>query len=140
MVSASLYFHFSMFDLQRSIPVLSLFIHYSVAMEHQILGPGLQMIWILVSVVQTACGGSMLLVVQSRCGSPSVRRYTFSTYVGLRHPGMERQASFRAGSSLHTCFELSHTGHTYSTVEWQSARAFVLMVAGLAPILYLIGS
>ena len=25
MVSASLYFHFSMFDLQRSIPVLSLF-------------------------------------------------------------------------------------------------------------------
>ena len=28
MVSASLYFHFSMFDLQRPIPVLSLFRHF----------------------------------------------------------------------------------------------------------------
>ena len=28
MVSASLYFHFSMFDLQRAIPVLSLFRHF----------------------------------------------------------------------------------------------------------------
>ena len=28
MVSASLYFHFSMFDIQRPIAVLSLFIHF----------------------------------------------------------------------------------------------------------------
>ena len=41
-------------------------------------------------------------------------RYTFSTDVGLRHPVMGRDASFRAGSSLLTCVDLSHTGHAYS--------------------------
>ena len=50
MEPASLYFHFSMFDLQRLIS--------TVTMELQILGPGLQMVWILVSLVQTAGGGS----------------------------------------------------------------------------------
>ena len=37
MVSASLYFHFSMFDLQRPIPVLGLFRHFQcnhVALDH----------------------------------------------------------------------------------------------------------
>ena len=66
-------------------------------------------------------------------GAIAARRYTFSTDVGLRHPVMERQASFRAGTSLLTWFELSYTGHAYSAVEQQSARAVVLMVAGLAP-------
>ena len=50
-------------------------------------------------------------------GAIPARRYTFSTDVGIRHPVMERQASFRAGSSVLTCFDLSHTGHAYSAVE-----------------------
>ena len=39
MVSASLYFHFSMFDLQRPIPVLSLFRHLQY--NHGASNPGL---------------------------------------------------------------------------------------------------
>ena len=38
---------------------------------------------------------------------------------------MERHASFRAGSSLLTCDDLSHIGHVYSAVEQQSARTVV---------------
>ena len=60
-------------------------------------------------------------------GAIPARRYTFSTAV------MERHAAFRAGSCLLTCFDLFHTGRAYSAVEWQSARAVVLMVACLAP-------
>ena len=66
-------------------------------------------------------------------GAIPARRYTFSTDVGLRHPVMEQHASFRAGSSLLTCVDLSHTGHAYSAVEYQSERDVVVMVAGLAP-------
>ena len=50
-------------------------------------------------------------------GAIPASRYTFSTDVGLRHPVMERYASFGAGSSLITCVDLSHTGHAYSVVE-----------------------
>ena len=50
-------------------------------------------------------------------GAIPARRYTFSTDDGLRHPVMERHASFRAGSSLLTCFDLFHTGHAYFAVE-----------------------
>ena len=60
-------------------------------------------------------------------GAIPARRYTFSTDVGLRHPVMERHDLFRAGSSLFTCIDFSHTGHAYS------ASAFVLIVAGLVP-------
>ena len=49
-------------------------------------------------------------------GAIPARRYTFSTDVGLRHPVMERHASFTAGSSLLTCVDRSHTGHAYSAV------------------------
>ena len=66
-------------------------------------------------------------------GAIPARRYTFSTDVGIRHPVMERHASFRAGSSLLTCFDLSHTWRAFSAVDYQNARAVVLMVAGLAP-------
>ena len=59
-------------------------------------------------------------------GAIPTRRYTLSTDVCLRHP-------FRAGSSLLTCVDLSHTGHAYFAVEYQSERAVVLMVAGLTP-------
>ena len=38
MVSATLYLHFSMFDLQRPIPVLSLFKHFQC--NHVALDPG----------------------------------------------------------------------------------------------------
>ena len=57
-------------------------------------------------------------------------RYTFSTDVGLRHPVVVQHTLFRAASSLLTCVDLSHNGHAYSAVEWQSTIAVVLMVGG----------
>ena len=76
----------------------------------------------------------------SRCGRPSDTRwcntskeiYILNRCWSHRHPVMERHASFRAGSSVLTCFDISHTGHEYSVVELQNAKAVVLMVAGLA--------
>ena len=50
-------------------------------------------------------------------GAIPARRYTLSTDVGLKHPVMERHASFRAGLNLLMCVDLSHTGHAYSAVE-----------------------
>ena len=50
-------------------------------------------------------------------GAIPARRYTLSTDVGLRHNGMERHASIRAGSGFLTCVDLSNTGHAYSAVE-----------------------
>ena len=44
-------------------------------------------------------------------GAIPARRYTLLTYVGIKHTVMERHASFRAGPSLITCVNLSHTGH-----------------------------
>ena len=44
-------------------------------------------------------------------GAIQATRYAFSTDVGLRHPVMERHATFGAGSSLITCVDLSNTGH-----------------------------
>ena len=46
---------------------------------------------------------------------------------------MARQASFSTGSTLCACADLSHTGHAYSAVELQRARAVVLMVDGCVP-------
>ena len=54
-------------------------------------------------------------------GAIPAKRYTFSTEVGLKNPVIYRHASLRAGSSLPTCVDYSHTGHAYSAVEWQSA-------------------
>ena len=46
---------------------------------------------------------------------------------------MERHALFKVVSSLLTCVDLSYTQHAYSTIYYQSARAVVLLVSGLAP-------
>ena len=167
MVSASLYFHFSMFGLQRPIPVLSLFKHFqcnhgasdpvlksSDGMDLSLCGRD-RMWWVhalcrsaggIISSGVTECtklfldfrrlfigswlymeclGSSVCSLLSCRDvvalltqgGALPARRYTLSTDIGLRHPVMERHALFRAGSSLLTCFDLSHTGHAYSTVE-----------------------
>ena len=50
-------------------------------------------------------------------GAIPANRYRFSTLVGLRHPVMDRQASFNAGSTLYACADLSQTGQAYSAVE-----------------------
>ena len=63
-------------------------------------------------------------------GAIPARRYKLSTLVGCRHSVMARQASFSTGSTLCACANLSHTGHAYSVVEYQRARAVVLMVDG----------
>ena len=166
-VSASLYCHVSMFDLQRPIPVLSLFRHFQC--NHGASDPGSKSsdgmdlgfcrtdrMWWLHALSRSAgcfvlsgeteytklfldfrrlftgswlyreCLGSSVcfflfcrdvVVLLTPGGAIPARRYTFSKDVGLRHPVMERQASVRAGSSLLTCFDLSHTGHAYSAVE-----------------------
>ena len=62
-----------------------------------------------------SCGDVVALLISG--GAIPARRYTFLTVVGLRHPVMERQASLRAGSSLFTCYDLSHLGHAYSALE-----------------------
>ena len=167
MVSASLHFHFSMFDLKQPIPVLSLFRHFQCSHGASDPGPSFldgmdlsfcgtdRRCWFnalsryaggFVSSGVTECtklfldfrrlftgswlyreclGSSVCFHISCRDvvdlltpgGAIPVRRYTFSTDVGLRHPVMERYASFRAGSSLLTCFDLSHKGHAYSAVE-----------------------
>ena len=58
-----------------------------------------------------------VVVILTPGGEIPEKRYTFSTDIGLIHPVMERHASFRVGSSLLTCIDLSHTGHAYSAVD-----------------------
>ena len=43
---------------------------------------------------------------------------------------MERHASLNTGLTSCAGVNLSHTGHAYSSVAWQSASVDVLMVAG----------
>ena len=150
-----------MFDLQRPIPVLSLFRHFQCNHGASYPGPrssggmdlsGTDRRWWVHDFSRSAggfvssgvtectklfldfrrlCTGSRLyreylgsyvcfllscrdvVDLLTPGGEIPARRYTFSTDVGLRHPVMERHASFRAGSSLLKCFDLSHTGHAY---------------------------
>ena len=63
MVLASLYFHFSLFDLQRPIPVLSLFRHFQC--NHGASDPGPKSSDVMdLSLCGTDRRWSMLLVVQ----------------------------------------------------------------------------
>ena len=144
MVPASLYFHFSMFDLQWPIPVLSLFKHFqcnhgaSDGIDLSFCSTDCR--WWVHALSRSAGGFESSGVTEctklfldfrrlfgSFCLLSSFCRDVVALLrpggaipaidVGLRRPVMERNASFRAGSSLFMCFDLSHTGHAYSAVE-----------------------
>ena len=134
-----MYFYFNMFDLQRPIPVLNLFRHLQckhgaqdtwsrygfefLRYRPQVVLDQAFVYWLMTVQGMPGifclfyCFCRYVVVLLTPGGAIPARRYTFSTDVGLRHTVMERHASFRAGSSLLTCVDLSHTGHAYSAVE-----------------------
>ena len=116
MVSASLYFYFSMFDMRRPILVLSLFRHFQL--NHGSSYPGLrssvmsEFLWYRPQAVGMlgifcllSCRDVVALLTPG--GAIPAKRYTLPTEVGFRHPVMQRHASFRTGSSLLTCVAFS---------------------------------
>ena len=66
-------------------------------------------------------------------GAMPARRYSLYVGVGLRHPVMILQVSFRATDTFLACFDWLHTGHAYSPVEKHRAIPVVRMVWGRAP-------
>ena len=60
-------------------------------------------------------------------------KYRSSTLVGLRHPEMVTQATFRTGSIFEACDALLQTGDAYSAEEKHRARAVVRIVLASVP-------
>ena len=60
-------------------------------------------------------------------------KYRSSTLVGLRHPEIALQASFRTGSIFEACDDLLQTGDAYSAEEKHRARAVVRIVLASVP-------
>ncbi|KAJ8942739.1 hypothetical protein NQ318_007906 [Aromia moschata] len=50
-------------------------------------------------------------------GAIPASMYSWSRLVGFRHPVINLHVSFRTGSSLWACVDLSHTGNAYSAAE-----------------------